>query len=168
MFQHPDASKRNKGFTLIEALVALTLLTVGLIPAFLQASSSVKLAGQIRNSLIAAHLAQEGAEVVRSLRDANWFVDAPFDTGLTDCSTGCQVQYDDKTLRESKGTLPLKLDPLSGLYQYATGTPTPFSRKITITGLSSHELKVISEVAWLDRDGSKTFSVEYHLFDWLQ
>lgn len=159
---------KHSGFTLVEALVALTLITVGLIPAFLQASSAVQLSGRVRNSLIAAHLAQEGVEVVRALRDANWFADQPFDTGLTSCTTGCRVEYNSASLLPSVGNPQLKLDPLSGLYQYNTGNQTGFTREITVSPISNHELKVVSEVGWTDRGGAKTYTLEYHLFDWIQ
>jgi hypothetical protein len=38
---------------LVEALVALALLTVGLVPAFIQATSALTLSTSVRNSLTA-------------------------------------------------------------------------------------------------------------------
>lgn len=163
-----ELQRETKGFTLVEALVALTLLTVGLIPAFIQASSAVTLSSSVRNSLIAAHLAQEGVEVVRAARDGNWFAGQPFNTGLTSCTSGCRVQYDSALTQPLGGNPALKLDPLSGLYQYSSGTDTLFHRTITITAPTSHELAVFSAVTWRERSGDKTFTVEYHLFDWIQ
>ena len=172
MSQLQDASKHNKrsaGFTLVEALVALTLLTVGLIPAFQQATAAINLSNSIRNSLIAAHIAQEGIEVVRGMRDANWFNRRPFDDSLTVCASGCTVQFDsDAPQPTSFAESPLRLDPLSGLYQYNTGNPTPFSRIVIITQEAPHKLYVVSEVAWQERSTAKKFSVEYYLFDWMQ
>lgn len=172
MFQLQDAFKHNKrsgGFTLVEALVALTLLTVGLIPAFQQATAAINLSNSIRNSLIAAHIAQEGIEVVRGVRDANWFNGRPFDDGLTGCESGCTLQYDsDELLGPTFADAPLRLDPLTGLYQYSNGNPTPFSRTVRITQEAPHKLYVVSEVAWQERATAKKFSVEYYLFDWIQ
>ncbi len=168
MSPHPVASNCNKGFTLIEALVALTLLTVGLIPAFMQASNAVALSGAVRNSLIASNLAQEGVEVVRSMRDANWFASAPFTTGLDSCLGGCRVQWDSSAIMPLSGNPPIKFDSLSGLHQYATGTDTMFSRMMTITAVSAHELRVQATIDWRERSGNKTFTLEYHLYDWLQ
>jgi prepilin-type N-terminal cleavage/methylation domain-containing protein len=168
MSPHPVASNSNRGFTLIEALVSLTLLTVGLIPAFMQASNAIALSGSVRNSLIASNLAVEGVEVVRSIRDANWFASAPFNTGLDTCSGGCRVQWDSSAVMPPVGNPPLKFDPLSGLYQYATGTNTLFTRSITIATVSDHELRVQATIEWRERSGDKTFTLEYHLYDWLQ
>jgi Tfp pilus assembly protein PilX len=172
MSPHQDKSKLNRGvrgFTLVEALVALTLLTVGLIPAFRQASDSIILAGLVRNSLIANNLAQEGAEVVRSLRDANWFTGNQFSTGLDSCTTGCAVEFDSTALLGSAfAAAPLKLDPQTGLYQYATGADTVFRRQVIITPVGDHELVVIVRIQWPERSGQRTHEIEYHLYDWLQ
>lgn len=160
--------RTTAGFTLIEALVALTLLTVGLIPAFRQASDAIILAGLVRNSLIANNLAQEGAEVVRSMRDANWFVGNAFSAGLTSCTAGCTVQFDSDALLATPASTPLRLDPLTGLYQYATGEATRFQRHVFITEVGDHELVVLVRVQWSERSGQRSFEIEYHLFDWLQ
>jgi Tfp pilus assembly protein PilV len=156
-----------KGFTLIEALVALTLLTVGLIPAFVQASSAIALATTVRNSIIAANLAQEGVEAARAIRDANWFASQPFATGLDACAPGCQFSFGATALTPSLNER-LKLDSVSGLYQYERGTDTPFTRTITVTQASAGELVVTSTVMWSERTSNKQFVVEEHLFDWIQ
>lgn len=148
--------------------MALTLLTVGLIPAFLQATSALGLSTTIRNSLISAHLAQEGAETVRAMRDTNWFAKQPFDTGLTGCASGCLVQWDSSAPQPLGANPPLKWDTGSGLYQYDTGTDTAFHRVVTVTAVSGHELKVQSTVTWKERTTDKTFSVEDHLYDWFK
>lgn len=160
--------KNTDGFTLIESLVALTLLMVGLIPAFLQASSALALSTTARNALIAANLAQEGVEVVRSVRDANWFAARPFDDGLSSCASGCLVQWDSQELQQIGTNPPLKLDAATGLYQYSTGEDSLFSRAITVTKISDIELSVTSKITWHERTSDKEFSVEYHLFDWLK
>ena len=162
------------GFTLIEALVYLVLLTTALVPAFILATDAVKLSTGIRNTLTAANLAQEGVEVVRAMRDANWFTSQPFGTGLDACTSpdGCRVQWDSKTPDAIGGNPRLKRDKVTGLYQYATGDPTLFSRKITIDPVpgSSVELVVKSEVTWTERSVTdvRSIVVEAHLFDWIQ
>ena len=61
----------SKGFTLIEALIALVILTVAIGPAVALAGSALRISTTIRNNLIATGLAQEGVEVVRTVRDDN-------------------------------------------------------------------------------------------------
>jgi prepilin-type N-terminal cleavage/methylation domain-containing protein len=162
---------RTAGFTLVEVLVAMALLTTALVPAFVLATNAVSLSTTIRNSLIASNLAQEGAEVTRAIRDANWFAPGPpaYSDGLDSCNAGCTVQYDsDAPVVAAFMATPLKLDPVTGLYQYNTGDPTPFSRTITVTTLSAHELRVVSLVTWKERGIDKSSQVEYHLYDWIQ
>ncbi|MEK9208801.1 MAG: prepilin-type N-terminal cleavage/methylation domain-containing protein, partial [Patescibacteria group bacterium] len=99
MSRHQDKyNSREAGFTLVEALVSLVLLSTALVPTFILATDAIRLSGRIRNSLIASNLAQEGVEIVRALRDANWFAGQPFDTGLTLCAQGCQVAWDSSSL----------------------------------------------------------------------
>lgn len=160
--------RNQQGFTLVEVLVALALLATGLIPVFMQASNAIVLAGSVRNSLIASNLAQEGVEVVRSIRDANWFAGDPFDTGLTACATGCRIQWDSTGVLPLAGDPPLKYDAATGLYQYQAGDDTLFRRQVTIAAVSDHQLKITVQIDWTERSGPKTFMLAYHIYDWLQ
>lgn len=168
MYQPQDVYKRSRGFTLVEALVALTLLTVALVPAFIQATSAMQLSVTIRNSLVAADLAQEGVEVMRAMRDANWFAGAPFGSGLDACASGCLVQWNSVAPIPYTPNTPLRFDALTGLYQYSQGDNTLFYRTIYVTEVSVGELAIRSEVTWKDRRNAKSFSVEQHVFDWIQ
>ena len=171
---HQGSSLRSnlspqRGFTLVEVLVALVLLSTALVPVFMLASDSIRLTERIKNSLISANLAQEGVEIVRALRDANWFNGVAFQTGLDGCTEGCVVQYDSTALNtDILPSAPLLYDVSTGLYQYSTGEPSLFSRKITITIISPEQMKVESEINWNDRSIAKTMKLEYFLFDWAQ
>lgn len=174
MSRHPDSSQHNSaagaaGFTLVEVLVALAILTTALVPAFVLAGDALKLSTRLRNTLISANLAQEGVEIARAIRDSNWFNNLPFDTGLSSCNLGCTVQYDSDapTVGTFMGT-PLKLDETTGLYQYTTGTDSIFTRTITVTTVSAAAIKVVSEVSWMDRSVPRKTVLEYYLYDWIQ
>ncbi len=160
----------KNGFTLVEALVALTILTVGLVPAFIQARNALNLSGSIRNSLVAAHLAQEGAEIARSIRDADWFAGRPFGQSLVDCATGCAVQWDSERPESGIGAsnTPIRHDPATGLFQYDRGDELRFNRIVTVTPVSATELQVDVRVEWDETFGPKEYTIEYHLYDWLQ
>lgn len=169
MSKLPAAMNSNRGFTIVEALVAFTILTVGLIPAFLQATTALQFMGQVRNNMIAAHLAQEGVEVVEAIRDTNWFAGSPFDTGLTGCMSGCTLEYNTTVPVAIGGSNPqLKRDATSGLYQYSIGADTGFTRTVTITKPTPEQMKVVSMVNWTDRSVAKSFAVEFYLFNWLE
>ena len=169
MSQHPEKLNRNlvplieAGFTLVEALVALVILTLALGPALVLSSSISSTASILQNNLIAANLSQEGVEVVRALRDANWYNGLSFDNGLSDGIY--RVDWNSNSLTSLGVNPPLKVS--SGLYNYSAGTATIFKRTITITKINSEELRVISDVTWTERgERARDVRVESHLFDW--
>ena len=161
MYPHPG--KLNKGFTLIEALVALVILTLALGPALVLSSNISSTASVVRNNLIAANLSQEGVEVIRALRDANWFNVLSFDAGIADGIY--RIEWNSNALISLGSNPPLKIN--AGLYNYSSGTDTKFKRTVTITKINSEELRIISDVTWTER-GNRTrdVKVESHLFDW--
>ncbi|MBI2062086.1 MAG: prepilin-type N-terminal cleavage/methylation domain-containing protein [Candidatus Yanofskybacteria bacterium] len=165
MYPHPEKLNKNiqKGFTLVEALVALMILTIALGPALVLSSNISSTASVIQNNLIAANLAQEGIEVVRSFRDANWFNGLPFDTGMADGIY--RVGLRSTSLSSLDLNPPIKID--AGMYNYISGTDTIFRRTITITKINSEELRIISDVTWTERGNRpRDVRVESHLFDW--
>lgn len=161
---YPQPEKLNsKGFTLIEALVALVILTIALGPALVLSSNVSSVASVIQNNLIAANLAQEGVEVVRAIRDSNWYNGLAFDTGLSDGDY--RIEWNSTSLI-ALGSNPF-LKKNSGLYNYSLGTDTVFKRIVTITRISSEELRVVSSVTWTERgERVKNIKTESHLFDW--
>lgn len=155
----------ERGFTLIETLVALILVTIAMGPVFILATSSVNVASRIEHNLIAANLAQEGIEVVRNIRDTNWLNGAGFDNNLPIGSW--RVQWD----TVSGGLMAVGSNPVlkkdNGLYNYSTGTDTVFRRTIIISKPGATELVVVSSITWTDRgNANRIMTVEYHLFNW--
>jgi len=155
----------NRGFTLIETLVALVLITMAMGPVFILATSSVNVASRIEHNLIASNLAQEGIEVIRNIRDTNWTGEEVFDNDLP---VGVwRVQWD----TGGGGLMAVGSNPAlkknNGLYNYSTGTDTVFRRTVTISKPNSGELILISSVTWVERGSiDRTVNIESHLFDW--
>lgn len=58
-----------KGFTLIETMVAVTILTLAIAGPLYSASRAILAAQIARDQLVASYLAQEGIEYVRVMRD---------------------------------------------------------------------------------------------------
>ncbi|HEX8946813.1 MAG TPA: prepilin-type N-terminal cleavage/methylation domain-containing protein [Candidatus Paceibacterota bacterium] len=59
----------HSGFTLIETLVAIAILTIAIGGPFATAEHSIEAANIAQNKMTAAFLAQEGIEFVRAMRD---------------------------------------------------------------------------------------------------
>ena len=169
--------KTESGFTIIESLVVIFVLSLALIPIVSTTLSSMDLSDSIKNTFISAQLVQEGIEVTRGIRDKNSFTNASYTAGLLDCGTAiCQwrVQWDsDSTMIIDVGNpnIPLKFDSATGRYNYAIGINTIFTRTISITDGNpvnpNKDLRIISTVSWTSRKGvAKSISAESHLFDY--
>jgi prepilin-type N-terminal cleavage/methylation domain-containing protein len=61
--------KNFRGFTLIETMIAITILTLAVAGPLVTASRAIVAAQTARDQLIASYLAQEGIEYVRAMRD---------------------------------------------------------------------------------------------------
>ncbi len=61
--------KARRGFTLIETMIAITILTLAMVGPLYTASRSIVAAQTARDQLTASYLAQEGIEYARMMRD---------------------------------------------------------------------------------------------------
>ena len=162
-------NNKEEGITLIEIMVSLVFLSAGLIPLFGVIISSINLSTRIKNNLMASNLAQEGIEVVRAIRDKAWMDNAPYDRDLT--SGDHLVSWDSDTLSFYDPSTYMRLDPNTKIYSLTIGTDTIFKRRINITKIVSPcncEIRVISDVTWVDKGKNLAVTVESHLFDWKQ
>jgi len=146
----------------VEVLVSMFLISVGLMAVVSLFSSNLVRVINSRNQTIAGLLAQEGAELVRNIRDNNVAAGlGSFDVNLpseskTDCiiDMGNVVMNDDRCDR-SLIQEKLYYSPLSSKNYYihssAGGKETKFKRKIDIaysgTG-DARAMTVTSIVAW--------------------
>ena len=107
--QDIQKNKEENGFTMIEIIIAIFILTISIIGIYSAFSAVTILAEDSTNKLTATYLSQEGMEIIRNIRDMNW-VSCPettcsFAAYLTtsnsdtrpdaqvDCTNGCQVDY---------------------------------------------------------------------------
>jgi len=166
--------QKNKGFTVIELVISIFILSIAIIGAYNAFTTMDILTSSATDRFIAAYLAQEGVEVVRNIRDTNWLntydwrcgiADVsgsalPCSVGSVDCTAGCEVNY--KTF----GTSSSPLYPWSGtgrylylnsngfyVYESENATLTKFRRKVTVTPIETVAgvydiLKVVVTTYW--------------------
>ena len=103
--------KPENGFTLVEILIAIFLFSLAITATTFILLTNNKSAIAIRNNFIASGLAQEGIEVVRNLRDQDWFSGNPFGASLPDGTH--RVQWDSQALIVG-GDFYLKKDSITG------------------------------------------------------
>lgn len=170
---------KSRAFTLVEALVALSILTVGIISGFILVTKALYNVTIIQDRLTASFLAQEGIELVRQIRDSNYKKilnnkSANWDNGLSDGAYIISVDLNPPGGVEQLKPFEdkyLKYDLSSRLYNYNSGNDTVFKRKIIIIHIPSYpsnEIKVQSIMDWKSKNIPFSVTVEDHLFNWLQ
>ena len=166
---------KNKGFTLIELIISIFILSIGIVGIFGAYSAMVVATNDISNKFTAIYLAKEGIEIVKNVRDINWGNSIPWLTDISDsnlsCASGCQEDYTIDTPQEDFARHPwvgddtyLNVDS-NGFYSYGVCTAgttcaTKFKRDITIIcydaqgnadsscALTDNEIKVSVTVYW--------------------
>lgn len=161
---------KDRGFTLLEIIIAIFVLTIGIIGVFSVLPQMLSYTAFSSSQLIAAYLSQEGIEIVRNIRDTNWLTpgnswntgldqgdyEADYnDPDLTSCSSPCDYNHNLRFV---------KLD--GGFYNYDTGGDTKFKRKITITPEADY-LKVSVLVEWQEKGKTRSIAVQENLYNWV-
>lgn len=168
--------KNEKGFSLIETMVAITVLVMVITGPITLAANSLKSASVARNNFIAANLAQEGVELIRLYRTNNviqgrsWLDDI-LPPGPSECVSGLGCYIDSKTVTLGKCTgvsCPvLRIDSL-GMYNYSTGTNTIFIRTIHINTINADTVRVTVTINWNERFGDQSVVLEEIMHNWIQ
>jgi prepilin-type N-terminal cleavage/methylation domain-containing protein len=131
---------RQKGFSIIEVLIATFIISFGLMGILSLVQNNVNVSRVNKNSVVAANLAQEGLELIRKKRDENWLKIATvpsFDTGLPVGSS--TIDYKGYTHAAPNGitdTNAILKKNSEGFYEHANGTNSPYNRIIIIAKTS--------------------------------
>lgn len=160
--------KKQKGQLMVEAMVAVSLMLVGLLGIFGVLSRALGLARVAADQYIGVNLASEGIEVAKNILDTNIEQGNAWNFGFQVGTA--YVDYNSENLLDcSDGDL--FFDPVTGLYNCdGNGRPSKYSRELTITipeGEADKYLKVVSTVRWIGRGGvDSEVSVEDHFYSW--
>ncbi len=171
---------RSLGFTLLETIIAIAILSAAILGPLELASRTIGSAVVSRNQITAFYLAQEGIEYVRNVRDDNFLNGRGWLDGLSDClgAGGCAVDvpnYDPANPSASSaacsGECPnIKYDEAGGyFYNYLSGEETIFRRTVKITpdiGGNPDEANVKSVVYWKGKFTGRSVLIEENIFNW--
>jgi type II secretory pathway pseudopilin PulG len=165
---------RRPAFTLVEIIVVLLVVTIGLVGILSLIIQNIQSQNYDKDNLIANHLAQEGIELIRKVRDSNWKTSQPFYTNIATVNGASHNYYMDylDTVPLPHSASPdiiLKQDS-NGFYldAYRTGTSTIFSRQISTKLLNAYSLQIDSVVTWGDHGHNYTYDLQAILYDWHQ
>ncbi len=167
----------QNGFTLVETLVALFILSIAITGSFAVLTTNSNAADTIKNSYVASGLVQEGIEVARNIRDDEW-LNTGYGTALLAGSH--RVQWDTCAsawagiacvvpVAPNPDTTFLLFDSVTGKYTYTASintTATIFQRTLVITDISNQEKRIVVTVTWLEHGATRSVSAEDHLINW--
>lgn len=176
--------KKKNGFTIIEALVGVSILMFAMIGPLLLVYRTSQTASDLRDHTVAAYLALEGMEAIRSIRDGRTLVNPRFWVTMDwlgplrqcvgawctiDVNTGLTLPV----TTVCAGTCPPLRTSRTAQYGYnydGSNPASPFTRAVTLTESASilytHATATIS-VSWKNKLGQdRSINYEYHIFRW--
>jgi type II secretory pathway pseudopilin PulG len=185
--------RTNKGFTLVETLVAISIFSMSILGLLSILASGISDTSYAKQKMAAGYLAEEGIEYMRNMRDTFVLYDATdsqtgwssFSSKLISagCLAGTGCYFNDQNLNYTNHSQPmagiavsacgsscpaLLYDSTTGKYGYASGVSSGFIRKIQMSQISADEIKIISTVYWTQGSGAYNVSFSDNLFNWVQ
>ncbi|KKW43295.1 MAG: hypothetical protein UY97_C0002G0006 [Parcubacteria group bacterium GW2011_GWB1_57_6] len=183
--------KMSTGFTLIETMVAVTIITLAVAGPLFAANRAFVAARIARDQLTASHLAQEGIEYVRAMRDNEYLAayraggpnisSTAWDNFIAGIESVCLSPSRctlDPVLRAMgygagfavapySGNAPLYL--ANGLYtqqNLAGGVRTVFTRTIEVSRVSASDERIVSMTSWNYHGTAYSVTTTAHLSPW--
>jgi len=162
---------KNKGFTFIELMIVIFIMTVGITAIYTSITRIISSSTHSALNLTANYLAQEGIEIVKSIRDSNYLI-----TGTSwknELSTGnYEADYNDYKLTFISSSSNnfneyhfLKINK-EGFFNYKNGSDSPFKRKITITNQNDENILNVSvTVYWTEKGKTNETTVSENLYN---
>jgi prepilin-type N-terminal cleavage/methylation domain-containing protein len=180
---------KKTGFTLVETLVAISILTLSILGTFTAVQNGLATSSFAKDQVTAFYLIQEAMEYARNIRDDNGLSTlyalenggstVPWLTSMSNipsdpCYFGktCIIDSSLKQMTSCSGgfgTCPfISQNSSSKLYGHSTGGSwvlTKFRREMQFESVSSQEVAVTVRVSWVSGSFGKTITVKQTLFD---
>lgn len=181
-------SKNKKGFTILEAIVAIAILSLAISGSFSAIRSGLFASSNAKEEIQAFYLVQEVVEIVRNRRDANrldtlyggvsnWLTGITLDSPIPargQCHVGETCTFDSfnnniSACSGSWGSCPvLRQDPNTFIYGYNGAWPaTKFRREMQIESISATEVSLTVRISWTHGALNREFKTKTILTDWL-
>jgi prepilin-type N-terminal cleavage/methylation domain-containing protein len=186
---------RVRGFTLMETLVAVLILSLSIVGPLTIASKGMQAALVAKDQTTAFFLAQDAVEYVRWVRDSNalynsanpgstvsWLAGLDGTANLHTnggSSTGSCVSPNLCTIDAVKDAIAqcpsgtcsaISYDTTNYYFTYSSGTATIYNRSVQLVtpiGSNNSEAQIIVKVSWQDTVGpAHTITVYENLYQW--
>ncbi len=167
---------KEKGFTIIETLVAIAILVSAVTGTMTAVQSGLSSYIFSKDQIVAFYLAQEGFEQVRNIRDENRLNGEDWLQGIAasagdPCYFGkhCQVSpAESSALTTCSGSCPkLRQSGSTGFYGYnSSWSETIYQRDISLTQVGADEVAVTVTMTWSKGIVTREFRARENLFNW--
>lgn len=166
--------RKVSGFTLVETLIAITVLLTAVAGPLTIASRGLISAHFARDQVTAFYLAQEATELIRNKRDNNALASVSWLSGLEECiGQSCLVNGtsdidDPNTIETCSVSCPvLREDAVSGLYGYdPSWDASRFIRTVRVTEINPTEANISVTISWSTGPLAKSFTINENILDW--
>lgn len=167
------SKKRQSGFSILEVVIAIFIITMGLIGILSLMGQNLQAKYVNKNGLIASMLAQEGLELVRNKRDNNVVNAESFKEGMLSATYAIDLEnfYTVPSINSAAAVLKTNT---GGFYCNAnwpvlnlTCNPdkSSFSRVVTIVD-HVHYLDVVCLVRYKKGNNNYDYSARTQIYDW--
>lgn len=164
-------TKFKAGFSLIEVMTALFIISLGLVGVLSLIVQSIQSQNLNKGLLIAYQLSQEGIELVRHTRDSNWAAGNDWKTNLAPGSYIIDYRDSIPRLLSFPGQEYLKQDS-SGFYynpdQAGDSNNSGFSRRIELVTNPDNPDSIFVQafITWSNNGKTFNYDLETTLYGW--
>lgn len=170
---------RNRGFTLLETMVAIFILVLSITGPMVFAQSGLRASFLARDQVTAFFLAQDAIETIKNIRDENGLNGNNWLTNVCEEEPNivCTIQIDttdaNPVAESCTGGVCDAFDiDADGRYVYGANPPNPsrFTRTIYVRETNNEvEAQIVVEVGWTSnvRVGGARIIVQENMYNWI-
>lgn len=170
--------KNQSGQAIVEAIVALSVLTIGYMAILALLNRSLSITQVVSDQNIATYLASEGVEITKNIVDASvnsgnrgaTFKDG-FQVGSYEVSYGDISDSENPGLKigntNDRSAKNLYFDETVGYNYQNVGAETRFRRTVIVLPADANRINIASIVEWDQKGGGiNQVRLEDYFFDW--
>ena len=163
--------KPVRGFTLIETLVAISILMVAVASPLTIAQKGLASAIYAKDQIIASYLAQDAIEYIlnksaNNISGGSGWLDGIVG-GTAVCETACKVDTSAGSISSCDGACPaLNYNSSTHVYSYSGGGSSPFTRTIEVAENPSNEALITVTMSWTDKGATRTLKFYARIYNW--
>lgn len=168
---------QSRGFTLVETLVAISVLMLSVVGPMTIASRALQSSLFAKDQITAFYLGQEAIEIIRAVRDDNAFNEGTdWLSGLSECTSGvCGVDVQTWAFHDCTDSEDCRIyyDPdglttQRGIYTHVSSGNdlTRFVRTVRVNEITNNqEAEIIVDVSWQTGTLARTVTIQSRIFN---